>query len=153
MRPTVSARNLVKLHSLLLIHRCRRLNFLFFFSQLPLCDVSVGPDNCKCEPGYGGPTCAIGMQTLHTTFPLFSDPIQFPNRTGFLHQLPLIHFSLPGEQVGTQLQQRLSVPQWSEMRSIKWKLHLHGRLEGTEMRLSLPQKLLRTILFAQVPGT
>ena len=87
-------------------------------------------------------------------FSSLSDPIQFPNRTGFfLHQLPLIHFSLPGEQVGTQLQQRLSVPQWSEMRSIKWKLHLHGRLEGTEMRLSLPQKLLRTILFAQVPGT
>ena len=23
------------------------------------------------------------MQTLHTTFPLFSNPIQFPNRTGF----------------------------------------------------------------------
>ncbi len=22
---------------------------------------SVGPDNCKCEPGYGGPTCNIGM--------------------------------------------------------------------------------------------
>lgn len=37
---------------------------------------------------------------------------------------------------------------WSSQR----QLHLHARVEGTPLRSSLSQKLLRTIVFAQVSG-
>lgn len=36
--------------------------FLHFHILLARLGDSVGPDNCKCEPGYGGPTCNIGMR-------------------------------------------------------------------------------------------
>lgn len=44
---------------------------------------SVGPDNCKCEPGYGGPTCNIGMLCSSLLFDyvffffvaIWSDPV------------------------------------------------------------------------------